>query len=176
MKEERPTTMRRRVKFKSAQEIGIREVSVVNGFVTSQMEGDAVNHCASIAVANMLLTYSRISYDIHDLTSIYGVIGNGPIVFLKKKLLEYYSDNLVYKYQSLRKLHAATFNENEVFLVCIPLNFIEWHWIVVIGRISHNGTDYFKLFDGWNKTLRYVEVKKILIGYSIKVKNHARII
>lgn len=121
------------------------------------------NHCAATVGSNIALYYSNLGYrdlrkekDEHGtFGELYKIIGNGPILFLRRKLKSYFKDrgyNLKYKtHRSFEKIKVAIKNNRPcaVLLSASPEN---WHWVMVIGfREYKTGEKYLQILDSWNK-------------------------
>lgn len=130
------------------------------------------NHCATTTGTNIILYFYHLGFwdllekdEENTFSEFYKIVGNGPIIFLARKLKRYFKDrayNLKYKrYSSFENVKDAL-NKNRPCSVLLSASLLNWHWIMAIGwREYESGEKYIQIVDSWTKNdYRFYKVKK----------------
>lgn len=138
--------------------------------VTSDLP-DAKNHCAATAIANLALYFgnvgksSALSETPEDtLRSVYEMVGNGPILFFKKRAERYFQ-----KHGEILSMHAisraeisSAMGRGHISVLLLKDGLFRWHWVLAIGeRVYDSGRKYLMVMDGWHRSRpRYLEITR----------------
>lgn len=166
MKLEKPTSMQGRKVFET---ITVKNDGKIyfKPFTTSQLP-NAKNHCATVALANVLKLYKLADSSKQSLIDVYSKVGNGPVIFLSRIIRKHYSSI------ECRYINKSKINNNKLesiyYLVCMPLSLFEWHWFVIVDTMNLDNKDYYVIFDGWNSTLRFLNKQNLKHAIVLEIK------
>lgn len=167
------TIMQRKVRFFKNSDYGfLNDDPYPKGFTTSQLKGKAENHCASIAAANSMMILGCLPSDEKSLKSVYKEIGNGPVIFLKRKMVNSYGHLISCHTINTQKIKLQTLHNENLILLCLPLSIVEWHWIVIVDSKIIDAEVIFKIYDGWNAEPRYLRQTDIKWSFGFVVKKN----
>lgn len=138
--------------------------------VTSDLP-HAKNHCAATAIANLALYYANIGKSSavsatpkETLESVYEMVGNGPILFFKKRAERYFR-----KHGEILSMHAisraeisSALGRGHIAVLLLRDGLLHWHWVLAVGeRVYASGRRYLMVMDGWHRSHpRYLEITR----------------
>lgn len=137
--------------------------------VTSDLP-DAKNHCAATAIANLALYFGNVGKSSalsetpeETLCNVYEMVGNGPILFFKRKAERYFRHHgkiISMRAVSRRELSFALVRGH----ICVLLlrdGLFKWHWVLAVGeRVYASGSRYLVVLDGWHRSRpSYLEIR-----------------
>lgn len=134
----------------------------------------ANNHCGAVCAINI---YSYLTSDFRNMEMyqrIYGTVGDGPIIQLRKYILKLDDRIECHKGLDYQEIIEELLNNHPVSLL-LGKAVNDFHWVMVIGvREYSNGQRYYRVIDGWNNnSLRYLPVDSAAVkiaaqSYSLK--------
>ena len=142
----------------------LRADSIKDWGTTKSLPGK--DHCGAVATFNLAYYYSKTGfsnlYENHTSTydAIYAIVGRGPTPILTPYIKQYIEDcGYAYntKSSSTYTSMRSALDKNHIILLCLADGVDEAHWILGIGYNSYynDGSVYFRIVDGWNKTSAY---------------------
>lgn len=131
----------------------------------------AKNHCAATAIANLALYFANIGKSSavsetpeKTLCSVYEMVGNGPILFFKKRAERYFR-----KHGETLSMHAipkegisCALGRGHISVLLLKDGLFRWHWVLAVGeRVYASGRRYLIVMDGWHRSRpRYLEITR----------------
>lgn len=131
----------------------------------------AKNHCAATAIANLALYFANIGKSSavsetpeKTLRSVYEMVGDGPILFFKKRAERYFR-----KHGEILSMHAISRAEissatgrGHISVLLLKDGLFHWHWVLGVGeRVYGSGRKYLMVMDGWHRSSpRYLEITR----------------
>lgn len=131
----------------------------------------AKNHCAATAIANLALYFANIGKSSavsetpeKTLCSVYEMVGNGPILFFKKRAERYFR-----KHGETLSMHAISkegiscaLGRGHISVLLLKDGLFRWHWVLAVGeRVYASGRRYLIVMDGWHRSRpRYLEITR----------------
>lgn len=131
----------------------------------------AKNHCAATAIANLALYFANIGKSSavsetpeKTLCSVYEMVGNGPILFFKKRAERYfrkYGEALSMRAISRAEISSAL-RRGHIVVLLLRDGLFHWHWVLAVGeRVYVSGRRYLMVMDGWHRCHpRYLETTR----------------
>lgn len=138
--------------------------------VTSDLP-HAKNHCAATAIANLALYLANIGKSSavaatpeETLESVYEMVGNGPILFFKKRAERYFRKHgeiLLMSAISRAEISSAL-EDGRILVLLLRDGLFRWHWVLAVGeRVYVSGKRYIMVMDGWHRSRpRFLEIER----------------
>lgn len=153
------------------KEIQLKDIEDLDWAVTGPYCDIAKNHCATVCLTNLYKIYCKkglkgeLKENDEIFKKVYGFTGNGPIIALGRKCRRFFrSLGMHMTMKKDRKLDdiISSINNDEPVALLVTGGLFLWHWIICVGvRTYADGTQYLKIMDNWNRTLkRFLPVKK----------------
>lgn len=131
----------------------------------------AKNHCAATAIANLALYFANIgkSSAISEtpektLQSVYETVGNGPILFFKKRATRYFRkhDEILSMHAISRAEISCAIGRGHISVLLLKDGLFHWHWVLAVGeRVYASGKRYLMVMDGWHRSRpRFLEITR----------------
>ncbi len=139
-------------------------------FTTAMFSASAKNHCASVSVLNLFKVFCKQdkAKDIPTFKSVHQKIGNGPVLFLRRKLIKHFSLNTKRIFSKKDMIDAI--DQNEPVLLLLKASLFDWHWVLVTGYHDYHTLE---IVDNWSalgqKTYVINQHSKMIPFFSFKV-------
>lgn len=153
--------------------------------VTSDLP-HAKNHCAATAIANLALYFANIGTSSavaatpqDTLRAVYQIVGNGPILFLKRRAKRYFQihgEELEMDVISRKEIPRALAHGH----ICVLLlrdGLFHWHWVLAVGeRVYASGRKYIMVMDGWHRGsfcyLALPKLSSVMFAMECRIKRY----
>lgn len=129
------------------------------------------NHCGSILGANLILYYKDFLNEKSPLEEAYRLVGNGPIIFLAKKLRPYFIKKGYYlKTRPLKGEEAIkeALKNKRPLIILLEKNPLNWHWVLGLDYLEDSLGFFIEIADGWSRESTYYKINEYSRAWYIR--------